>query len=95
MCLTIKYEIVHIHIEQSTPNVLYIIFCISFAESSTEDWEQDFDVDLTEEDLQAAQALASKLDMSSAEYSTITGEVTALSDFHLFVLIFTFKRNNA
>lgn len=46
---------------------------MSLSESSTDDWEQDFDVDITEEDLQAAHELASKLNMSSAEYNTITG----------------------
>ncbi|KAH3831623.1 BSD domain-containing protein 1-A-like isoform X2 [Dreissena polymorpha] len=42
--------------------------------SSSDDWEKDFDdVEVTAEDLKAAQELASKLNMSAAEYNTLTG----------------------
>ena len=45
-------------------------------ESSTgsEDWEQDFDIELTEEDIKAAEEVARKLNVSSKDYTKITGE---------------------
>ena len=47
-----------------------------FTESSTgsEDWEQDFDIELTEEDIKAAEEVARKLNVSSKDYTKITGE---------------------
>ncbi|XP_060572964.1 BSD domain-containing protein 1-like isoform X2 [Ruditapes philippinarum] len=43
-------------------------------ESSNDDWEQDFDVDVTPEDLAAASELAQKMNISASDYSKITGE---------------------
>jgi len=64
-------------------------------ESSTDDWEQDFDdVEVTEADLQAAHDLANKLNMSAAEYSAITGaEVTKVTTVDSLCLTFHVIKN--
>lgn len=48
---------------------------ISFLEvgSVSEDWEQDFDIELTEEDLKAAEEIAQKMKITDKDYNTITG----------------------
>ncbi|KAL3868627.1 hypothetical protein ACJMK2_041418 [Sinanodonta woodiana] len=38
------------------------------------EWEKDFDVDLTEEDIKAAEEIAKKLNISAADYTKIAGE---------------------
>ncbi|KAJ8306197.1 hypothetical protein KUTeg_016742 [Tegillarca granosa] len=43
--------------------------------SLDDDWEQDFDVDLTEEDLKAADEIAKKLNLSSTDYTKIAAEM--------------------
>ena len=45
-----------------------------YTESSSEDWEQDFDIELTEEDIKAAEAVARKLNVSSTDYTKLTGD---------------------
>ncbi|KAL4236360.1 BSD domain-containing protein 1 [Mactra antiquata] len=39
----------------------------------SEDWEQDFDVDITAEDMVAASQLAQKMNLSASEYNQLTG----------------------
>ncbi|KAL5017248.1 hypothetical protein ScPMuIL_006837 [Solemya velum] len=41
--------------------------------SVSEDWEQDFDIELTEEDLKAAEEIAQKMKITDKDYNTITG----------------------
>lgn len=43
--------------------------------STDDDWERDFDVELTEEELKAADEIAKKLNLSAADYTTIAGEM--------------------
>ncbi|OWF48621.1 BSD domain-containing protein 1 [Mizuhopecten yessoensis] len=43
--------------------------------STDDDWEQDFDVELTEEDMKAADEIAKKLNLSAADYTKLTGDV--------------------
>ena len=55
-----------------------------FTESSTgsEDWEQDFDIELTEEDIKAAEEVARKLNVSSQDYTKLTGEEVLIETRH-------------
>lgn len=48
---------------------------IYFTESADDDWERDFDVELTEEDLKAADEIAKKLNISSADYTKLSPEL--------------------
>lgn len=41
--------------------------------SVSEDWEQDFDIELTEEDIKAAEQLAQKMNITDQDYNTLTG----------------------
>ncbi|XP_069126162.1 BSD domain-containing protein 1-like [Argopecten irradians] len=43
--------------------------------STDDDWEQDFDVELTEEDMKAADEIAKKLNLSATDYTKLTGDV--------------------
>ncbi|XP_060070353.1 BSD domain-containing protein 1-like [Ylistrum balloti] len=45
------------------------------AVSTDDDWEQDFDVELTEEDMKAADEIAKKLNLSATDYTKLTGDV--------------------
>ncbi|KAK3089167.1 hypothetical protein FSP39_001409, partial [Pinctada imbricata] len=44
-------------------------------ESLDDDWEQDFDVELTEEDMKAADEIAKKLNMNASDYTKLAGEM--------------------
>ncbi|XP_061191177.1 BSD domain-containing protein 1-like [Saccostrea echinata] len=43
--------------------------------STDDDWERDFDVELTEEELKAADEIAKKLNLSAADYTSISGDI--------------------
>ncbi|XP_071164311.1 BSD domain-containing protein 1-like [Mytilus edulis] len=47
----------------------------STKESADEDWERDFDVELTEEDMKAADEIAKKLNLSSTDYTKLSADV--------------------
>ncbi|CAC5360600.1 BSD domain-containing protein 1-A,BSD domain-containing protein 1 [Mytilus coruscus] len=47
----------------------------STKESVDEDWERDFDVELTEEDMKAADEIAKKLNLSSTDYTKLSADV--------------------
>lgn len=47
----------------------------SISESADEDWERDFDVELTEEDMKAADEIAKKLNLSSTDYTKLSADV--------------------
>lgn len=60
--------------------IIHVHECNSqfFTENSTDDdWERDFDVELTEEELKAADEIAKKLNLSAADYTTIAGEMVS------------------
>ena len=55
------------------------MYQIFLAENSTDDdWERDFDVELTEEELKAADEIAKKLNLSAADYTNIAGDMVSL-----------------
>ena len=54
------------------------MYQIFLAENSTDDdWERDFDVELTEEELKAADEIAKKLNLSAADYTNIAGDMVS------------------
>ena len=54
------------------------MYQIFLAETSTDDdWERDFDVELTEEELKAADEIAKKLNLSAADYTNIAGDMVS------------------
>ena len=59
---------------QSWPQICKFLF----TESSSEDWEQDFDIELTEEDIKAAEEVARKLNVSATDYTKLTGDQVIL-----------------
>ena len=58
-------------------NIHLLLFSLKWIhllpESINDDWEQDFDVEITPEDLAAASELAQKMNMTASDYNTITG----------------------
>ncbi|XP_022317759.2 BSD domain-containing protein 1-A-like [Crassostrea virginica] len=63
-----KEDMVVINPDRVTPD--------SNKETSTDDdWERDFDVELTEEELKAADEIAKKLNLSAADYTNIAGDM--------------------
>ena len=48
---------------------------VHLTESLDDDWERDFDVELTEEDMKAADEIAKKLNLSATDYTKLAGEL--------------------
>ena len=60
----------------------------SISESADEDWERDFDVELTEEDMKAADEIAKKLNLSSTDYTKLSADVV----IHICIIIHNFLK---
>ena len=54
--------------------------------SADDDWERDFDVELTEEDLKAADEIAKKLNLSSTDYTKLSAEMVYIKDMLVSIL---------
>lgn len=53
--------------------------------STDDDWEQDFDVELTEEDMKAADEIAKKLNLSATDYTKLTGDLVSYIPPHPYL----------